>query len=179
MASCRPAGHVVLGSGWLHRFVSLAVPFLLGGIAYLSTIGCTDGPNRSTPISRAEPAETLQWAFSARASCVLPESEPLDASDAGFAVALSGDLAVVVGRRGDLSLALPKRASYALCSHVIGRHYPTAVLLADGTALVMSGYDATGYLESTELYDPAHGTWSAARESAAELRSLRPMGGVS
>src|SRR4029077_3614336 len=43
----------------------------------------------------------------------------------------------------------------------IARYAHTATLLPNGKVLVAGGYGNTGYLSSTELYDPARGTWTA------------------
>ena len=42
-----------------------------------------------------------------------------------------------------------------------GRRWGAAILLSDGRVLVTGGFsDTIGYLDTTEIYDPALGTWS-------------------
>ena len=62
------------------------------------------------------------------------------------------------------------------------RSYHTATLLPNGEVLVAGGYDGNSYPASTELYDPASGTWAAtgslASARAGHTATLLPNGKV-
>jgi hypothetical protein len=83
---------------------------------------------------------------------------------------LDGRVLVAGGSRTALSLAElydPKTGTFTSTQDMITqRCYQTATLLQDGRVLVAGGTTvmtsgSTGELASTELYDPASGTWSA------------------
>jgi len=50
----------------------------------------------------------------------------------------------------------------------VARYSHTLTRLCDGRVLVVGGTDASGYLASAELYDPASGTWTATGSMATD-----------
>jgi hypothetical protein len=162
-----PATGAFQPTGSLHAGRSAHGAALLPGGRVLVTSGCPDDAGSSIPDEVWDPS-TGAWTIVGSSA---PRHEPAVVSLANgkVLVAGGGDCAGVA-YHGDARVFDPESGSFAVVASLLTpRESATATLLADGRVLVAGGLGASGsgqaspFLASAELFDPASGSFGAAK----------------
>lgn len=133
------------------------------------------------------PAATRIWSPRFREVRQPPNEPETDVFCSGLTLLWGGRLFVVGGTAlypGPENPFIGSRAAYLLDPFegwqrvpdmAVGRWYPSAIMLADGRVLVVSGAgDDGGITPRTEVYDPIANAWEALPASADRLLPLYP-----